>query len=200
MRRVFLFLLALLVSDARAMRLATASAVVRQRVPPPRLDQSAPVNFEQADDESRTAKRIETVLSRRTSRLIVILERLFDGHNYSAIFRTCETLGIQQIWMIKPPEERFASRRSLTRGADLERAEKYARADANRLTTDEQLQPGSRRARKRARAERAWQAERTPPPPRLFRTRHACTATWSATWSATWWLHLVVTPGGYTRW
>ena len=39
------------------------------------------------------------------------------------------------------------------------RADTFARADRNRIATDEPLQPGSRRARKRERALRAWQAD-----------------------------------------
>ena len=68
-----------------------------------RQSQAAPERFERADDAERLAKRIETVLARRTSRLIVVLERLVDGHNYSAIFRTCEALGVQHVWVVAPP-------------------------------------------------------------------------------------------------
>ena len=93
------------------------------------------MEFERADDESRVARRIETVLARRTSRLIVILERLVDGHNYSAIFRTCEALGIQNVWIIGPPEERYASRQSLSRAVQMDRAARFAKADENRVET-----------------------------------------------------------------
>lgn len=105
------------------------------------------------------ATRINTVLSRRTGRLIAILERLQDGHNYSAIFRTCETLGIQSVWIIGPPTERYTSRQSLKRAAAEGRNQQFARADENRQPTDDQPQPGSRRARKRERAERAWKID-----------------------------------------
>ena len=125
----------------------------------PLASQLSPVEFERADDACRVARRIETVLSRRTSRIIVVLERLVDGHNYSAIFRTCENLGIQHVWIIGPPAERFASRRSRERDERLERAARGREADANRLETDAPLQPGSRKARKRARAERAWEVD-----------------------------------------
>ena len=103
--------------------------------------------------------RINTVLSRRTGRLIAILERLQDGHNYSAIFRTCETLGIQSVWIIGPPAERYASRQSLKRAAAESRSLKFASADENRLPTDFQPQPGSKKARKRERAERTWKID-----------------------------------------
>ena len=123
--------------------------------------QSAPIHLEKADDAWRVAKRIETVLSRRTARLILILERLADGHNYSAIFRTCESMGIQQIWIIGPPTERFLSRRTVSRASAMERGAAFARADENRKVTDDPVKPGSRRARARERAERglAWSAD-----------------------------------------
>ena len=123
--------------------------------------QSAPIHFEKANDALRVAKRIETVLSRRTARLILILERLADGHNYSAIFRTCESMGIQQIWIIGPPAERYSSRRTISRVAAMERGAAFARADDNRKVTDDPVKPGSRRARARERAGRglAWAAD-----------------------------------------
>ena len=125
-----------------------------------RLDASA-VTFEQGgssptaeETASRLAMRINTVLSRRTGRLIAILERLQDGHNYSAIFRTCETLGIQSVWIIGPPAERYASRQALKRAATESRNAQFLRADANRQPNDSQPQLGSKRMRRRERTER----------------------------------------------
>ena len=54
--------------------------------------QLAPRVFETYGDDARLMKRLETVLARRTERVIVVLERLCDGHNYSAILRTCEAV------------------------------------------------------------------------------------------------------------
>ena len=129
-----------------------------------RLD--APVTFEQGgssptaeETASRLAMRINTVLSRRTGRLIAILERLQDGHNYSAIFRTCETLGIQSVWIIGPPAERYASRQALKRAATESRNEKFVRADENRQPNDSQPQLGSKRMRRRERTERTWKID-----------------------------------------
>ena len=127
-----------------------------------RQSQAAPERFERADDAERLAKRIETVLARRTSRLIVVLERLVDGHNYSAIFRTCEALGVQHVWVVAPPpgdEERFESRSSLRRKAKAERARQYAANDANRRADDQPVRAGSRKDRRRRKAADAWTAD-----------------------------------------
>jgi tRNA G18 (ribose-2'-O)-methylase SpoU len=125
----------------------------------PSSSQAAPEQFERADDAQRLAKRIETVLARRTSRLIVVLERVVDGHNYSAIFRTCEALGIQHVWVVGPPEERFESRTSLKRRAKTQRAQRYSAAEENRGTNDEPLQAGSRKDRRNQRAADTWAAD-----------------------------------------
>ena len=126
-----------------------------------RQSQAAPERFERADDAQRLAKRIETVLARRTSRLIVVLERLVDGHNYSAIFRTCEALGVQHVWVVAPPPgaARFESRSSLRRKAKAERAMQYAANDANRRADDQPVRAGSRKDRRRRTAADAWTAD-----------------------------------------
>ena len=126
-----------------------------------RQSQAAPERFERADDAQRLAKRIETVLARRTSRLIVVLERLVDGHNYSAIFRTCEALGVQHVWVVAPPPgaARFESRSSLRRKAKAERARQYAANDANRRADDQPVRAGSRKDRRRQTAADAWTAD-----------------------------------------
>jgi hypothetical protein len=58
--------------------------------PPPLPDgQLDPTSYEEAGTDDRLARRIETVLRRRTARVTVVLERLCDGHNYAAVLRTC---------------------------------------------------------------------------------------------------------------
>ena len=42
-------------------------------------------------------RRIEEVLARRTDRLVLVLENLYDPHNLSAILRTAEAAGIQHV-------------------------------------------------------------------------------------------------------
>jgi tRNA (guanosine-2'-O-)-methyltransferase len=44
-------------------------------------------------------RRIEEVLARRTDRLVLVLENLYDPHNLSAILRTAEAMGIQHLYL-----------------------------------------------------------------------------------------------------
>ena len=46
-------------------------------------------------------KRIDEVLSKRTKGICVLLEDIYQGHNISAVLRTCDTLGIQNIYIIQ---------------------------------------------------------------------------------------------------
>jgi len=51
----------------------------------------------------RMIRKAETAIVRRTSQIIVVVERCTNEHNYSAILRTVEALGIQYVWLISPP-------------------------------------------------------------------------------------------------
>ncbi len=51
----------------------------------------------------RILRKAETVLLRRTSRIVLVIELSTDSHNYTAVIRTAECLGIQHIWVVKPP-------------------------------------------------------------------------------------------------
>jgi tRNA G18 (ribose-2'-O)-methylase SpoU len=53
--------------------------------------------------DQRLIRKAECVIRHRTSRLVVVIERCTNDHNYSAIHRTAEALGVQQIWVINPP-------------------------------------------------------------------------------------------------
>lgn len=64
--------------------------------------------------DNRVLRKAEAVLRWRTTRLVLVVERCTNDHNYSAILRTAEALGIQNVYMIDPPpildeEERLAS-------------------------------------------------------------------------------------------
>eukprot|EP00535_Pseudo-nitzschia_heimii_P005345 CAMPEP_0197179258 /NCGR_PEP_ID=MMETSP1423-20130617/4275_1 /TAXON_ID=476441 /ORGANISM="Pseudo-nitzschia heimii, Strain UNC1101" /LENGTH=385 /DNA_ID=CAMNT_0042629147 /DNA_START=161 /DNA_END=1318 /DNA_ORIENTATION=+ len=52
---------------------------------------------------NRMLRKAEAVIQWRTSRLILVIERCTNDHNYSAILRTAEALGIQIVYMIDPP-------------------------------------------------------------------------------------------------
>jgi len=61
--------------------------------------------MDRADLELRRVRKVEAVVRRRTSRIIVVLERTTYAHNYSAVMRTAEALGVQNVWVINPPAE-----------------------------------------------------------------------------------------------
>ncbi len=42
-------------------------------------------------------KRIEDVLSNRTRAISILLEDIYQGHNISAVLRTCDNLGVQDV-------------------------------------------------------------------------------------------------------
>lgn len=50
---------------------------------------------------SNRKKRIDRVLSNRTKGICVLLEDIYQGHNISAVLRTCDNLGIQNIYIIQ---------------------------------------------------------------------------------------------------
>lgn len=52
----------------------------------------------------RLIRKAEAVIQGRTSRLIIVVERCTNDHNYSAILRTAEALGVQNLWIIDPPQ------------------------------------------------------------------------------------------------
>ena len=44
--------------------------------------------------------RIESVLSKRQNDLTVVLENVFDPHNISAVMRSCDAVGVQEIFVL----------------------------------------------------------------------------------------------------
>ena len=55
------------------------------------------------DAPNRVLRKAETVLRGRTGRLAVVIEKTNDVHNYTAVLRTAEALGVQHVHMICPP-------------------------------------------------------------------------------------------------
>lgn len=58
--------------------------------------------FDSVDLDQRMIRKAEGAIRKRTSRLIIVVERCTNDHNYSAILRTAEALGVQNIWIISP--------------------------------------------------------------------------------------------------
>ncbi|GLC51990.1 hypothetical protein PLESTB_000570600 [Pleodorina starrii] len=51
----------------------------------------------------RLMRKAETVLSSRTDRILLVLERCTDNQNYLACLRTAEILGVQNVWIVLSP-------------------------------------------------------------------------------------------------
>jgi tRNA (guanosine-2'-O-)-methyltransferase len=45
-------------------------------------------------------QKIEEVLSKRQNNLTVVLENVFDPHNISAVMRSCDAVGVQEIFVL----------------------------------------------------------------------------------------------------
>jgi tRNA (guanosine-2'-O-)-methyltransferase len=59
--------------------------------------------------------RLESVLNKRQPGLTVVLENVFDPHNISAVMRTCDAVGIQDIFILNhkiAPHRKWGARSS----------------------------------------------------------------------------------------
>lgn len=59
--------------------------------------------------------KLENVLHKRQENLTVVMENIFDPHNISAVMRTCESVGIQDIFVLNtkiPLHKKFGERSS----------------------------------------------------------------------------------------
>lgn len=61
--------------------------------------------------QSKRLERITRVVENRQQGIIVILEDIHDPHNAAAILRTCDALGIQNIWFIFEKEAKYNPKR-----------------------------------------------------------------------------------------
>ena len=60
-------------------------------------------------------KKIESVLSKRQNDLTIILENVFDPHNISAVMRSCDAVGVKEIYVLNtklPKHKKWGSRSS----------------------------------------------------------------------------------------
>jgi tRNA (guanosine-2'-O-)-methyltransferase len=64
-------------------------------------------------------KRLSDVLDKRQHDLTVVLENVFDPHNISAVMRTCDAVGIQDLYVVntKIPRHKKWGRRSSSSAA-----------------------------------------------------------------------------------
>jgi tRNA G18 (ribose-2'-O)-methylase SpoU len=59
--------------------------------------------YDAPDLDLRLIRKAEAVIQGRSDKLIIVVERCTNDHNYSAILRTAEALGIQTVCLIDPP-------------------------------------------------------------------------------------------------
>ena len=45
-------------------------------------------------------QKIESVLQKRQSNLTVVMENIFNPHNIAAVMRTCDSVGIQDLYVV----------------------------------------------------------------------------------------------------
>ena len=67
---------------------------------------------------ARRAERFRQVLARRTVQITVVVDDCFDPHNATAVLRTCEAFGLDEIHVVTP-RNRFAVNRKISQGAHL---------------------------------------------------------------------------------
>ncbi len=61
--------------------------------------------------------RLTSVLNKRQPDITVVLENVFDPHNISAVMRTCDAVGIQDVYILNtkiPPHKKWGYRSSST--------------------------------------------------------------------------------------
>jgi tRNA (guanosine-2'-O-)-methyltransferase len=60
-------------------------------------------------------QKLKQVLSKRQDDLTVVLENVFDPHNISAVMRTCDAVGVQEVYVLNtkiPRHSKFGKRSS----------------------------------------------------------------------------------------
>ena len=59
--------------------------------------------------------KLESVLSKRQNDITIVLENVFDPHNISAVMRTCDAVGVQELYVLNtkiPPHKKWGSKSS----------------------------------------------------------------------------------------
>ncbi len=77
-------------------------------------------------------ERLLSVLNKRQSNITVVLENVFDPHNISAVMRTCDAVGIQDIYILntKIPAHKKFGQKSSSSAAKWLTIHQYDNADA----------------------------------------------------------------------
>src|SRR5437588_6782895 len=64
---------------------------------------------------SERREKIERVLNNRQNDITLVLENVFDPHNISAVMRTCDAVGVQEIYVLNtriPPHKKWGAKSS----------------------------------------------------------------------------------------
>ncbi len=61
--------------------------------------------------EQKRVNRITQVVNKRQGGIIIVLEDIHDPHNAAAILRTCDAMGIQNVWFIFEKETPYNPKR-----------------------------------------------------------------------------------------
>lgn len=72
-------------------------------------------HFSQFISENKK-KRFADISQKRTKKLVVVLEDIFQIHNISAVLRSCDCFGIQDVYIIEK-RNKYRARESISRGA-----------------------------------------------------------------------------------
>ena len=72
--------------------------------------------LEQFVTENRQ-QRLHEILENRTRHVTVVLEDLFQAQNISAVLRTCDCYGVQDVYVIQHRNE-FEANKEISMGAD----------------------------------------------------------------------------------
>ena len=60
-------------------------------------------------------EKLQTVLSKRQNDITIVLENVFDPHNISAVMRTCDAVGVQELYVLNtkiPPHKKWGAKSS----------------------------------------------------------------------------------------
>ena len=66
----------------------------------------------------RRKERMDRVLAHRTRAFTIVLENLYDPHNISAILRSAEAFGVQDVYIIETEDHPFRLSHAVTRGCE----------------------------------------------------------------------------------
>src|SRR6187200_2973414 len=76
-------------------------------------------------------EKLQSVLSKRQDDITIVLENVFDPHNISAVMRTCDAVGVQEIYILntKIPRHKKWGPRSSSSAAKWLTVHQYENAD-----------------------------------------------------------------------